>query len=139
MDKNLFLETLNERIKNSENNYEKYYAEPELDIDTLKKRMISLIQTDFIESVPEKIKQGTRFKLSSRNFKVVRGLGTDCYITIEGKKIKLKIWKKTWSLSDGWYTLKELEKQICKEMSKDISKKVYSNIENDKLYFYCYY
>ena len=120
MDKKEFLEKL-EAKKNSIKILPKEYEE---DINQLKERIVSIVQEDFISSIPKTIREGEKIKLKSRKF-CIESTESGFYIKFDDCKVRIKENHDTGDiLSDRVKTVMQLSNEIERELSELVGQKV---------------
>ena len=137
MDKKNFLEKLNEK-KNSAKILPKEYEE---DIDQLKERIVSIVQKDFISSMPNEIREGEKIKLKSRMF-CVENTESGFYLEFDNCKVRIKEAYNTGDfLADRIKTVMKLDNEVERELSDMLGQEVINTkyMVNLKMLYECYY
>ena len=128
MEKKEFLEKLNNKIELSKG---------KLDAFELKRIMLPIIQQDFIDSVAEIFEKDKKIMLQSRMFEIITKNGVEHYIIINDRKIKLNYDSEMYLCIENAFL--DLRVQIVQELKEMLGENVFSELKNDKLFFYCYY
>jgi len=137
MDKNEFLEKLNEKkkaIKILPREYEE-------DINQLKERIVSIVQGDFISSIPKEIREGEKIKLKSRKF-CIENTESGFYIKFDDCKVKIKEKYDTGDVFvDRMKTVMHLDNEVERELSNMLGRQVRNTVGlvNLKMLYECYY
>ena len=126
MDKKEFLTQLGERV----NSITVYQPPNVCDIDSLKARLIPIIQKEFIEYVPTKINRGRKIKIQSRGFRLERGLENIYFLLFDGTCERVGDWCNGLSI---------LQQEIVEDLSKLVEREVKATTENKFLSFYFYW
>ena len=131
---NNFLERLNEKIQSAK----KIPAEPKETFDEVKKKLISIIQEDFLNSIPDEIVEGKEIMLDSRWIRIENKSEKEYCIMI-GNEIIQNYKCNHHDYYERARFLSNLEKQIVSELSHLIGRRVVSVCSSDSLHFFCYY
>jgi len=137
MDKKEFLEKL-EAKKNSIKILPKEYEE---DINQLKERIVSIVQGDFISSIPKEIREGEKIKLKSREF-CIENTESGFYIKFDDCKVKIKEKYDTGDVwSDRVKTVMQLDNEVESELSDILGRQVRDtkDMVGLKMLYECFY